>query len=104
MVTVDPDRDTGVIISSFLDHFVKGGGVALRADDPAQHDAAKDAFRVVAKRIPEGDGYTFEHTAVTYVIDDRGTVVVEWPFGVSPDAIAGDLGVLLARTDPAATR
>lgn len=105
MATVDPDRDTGAVLTSYLDTFVKGGGIALRADDPAQQQAAQDAFRVVAKRIPEGaDNYTFEHTAVTYVVDDTGTVVDEWPFGTSPDAMARDLGILLGRSDAAATR
>lgn len=105
MVTVDPARDTGTIMTSYLDTFVKGGGVALRTDDPAQQQDAQDAFRVVAKRIPEGDdSYTFEHTAVTYAVDDTGTVVVEWPFGTSPTAMARDIGIVLDRTDRAATR
>lgn len=99
MVTVDPDRDTGEVMTSYLDTFIPGGGTALRTTDPAQQQSAQDAFRVVAKRIPEGDdNYTFEHTAVTYVVDDTGTVVVEWPFGTAPDAMARDIGILLART------
>jgi len=100
MVTVDPDRDTGAVLTSYLDTFVKGGGIALRTTDPVRQQAAQDAFRVVAERIPEGDdGYTFEHTAVTYVVDDSGTVVLEWPFGISPTAMARDLEILLARAD-----
>lgn len=104
MVTVDPDRDTGRLMTSYLDTFVKGGGVALRTTDPAQQQAAQDAFRVVANRIPEGSTYTFEHTAVTYALDDTGTVVVEWPFGTSSDTMARDMQILLARADQGATR
>lgn len=104
MVTVDPGRDTGPIMTSYLDTFVKGGGVALRTTDPAQQQVAQDAFRVVAKRIPEGDTYTFEHTAVTYGIDDTGTVVVEWPFGTSSTTMARDIEILLARADRGTTR
>lgn len=103
MVTVDPDRDTGQVLTSYLDTFVDGGGVALRTTDPVQQQSAQDAFRVVANRVPEGDdNYTFEHTAVTYVIDERGTVVVEWPFGTSSSAMARDMEILLARADRAA--
>lgn len=102
MVTVDPDRDTGAIMTSYLDTFVKGGGVALRTTDPAQQQAAQDAFRVVAKRIPDGASYTFEHTAVTYAVDDTGTVVVEWPFGTSSSAMARDIGILLSESAGAA--
>lgn len=104
MVTVDPDRDTGQIMTSYLDTFVRGGGVALRTTDPAQQQAAQDAFRVVANRIPEGDSYTFEHTAVTYAIDDTGTVVVEWPFGTSSATMARDMEILLARSDQEVSR
>ncbi len=104
MVTVDPDRDTGSVLTSYLDTFVDGGGVALRTTDPTQLQSAQDAFRVVANRIPEGDTYTFEHTAVTYVVDEHGTVVVEWPFGTSPDAMARDLRILLRRADAAAAQ
>jgi len=105
MVTVDPARDTGAVMTSYLDTFVPGRGIALRTTDPAQQQAAQDAFRVVARRIPEGDdNYTFEHTAVTYVVDDRGRVVVEWPFGTTPDAMARDIGILFARADAARTR
>ena len=91
-------------MTSYLDTFVKGHGVALRTTDPAQQQAAQDAFRVVANRIPEGDSYTFEHTAVTYAIDDTGTVVVEWPFGTSSDTMARDMEILLARADQGVTR
>ena len=104
MATVDPDRDSGQILTSYLDTFVKGRGVALRTTDPAQQQAAEDAFRVVAKRVPDGESYSFEHTAVTYVVDDTGTVVVEWPFGTSSATMAHDMEVLLSRDVPAATR
>jgi protein SCO1/2 len=99
MVTVDPDRDSGAVLTSYLDTFVEGGGVALRTTDPVQQQAAQDAFRVVARRVPEGSRYTFEHTAVTYVVDDDGTVVLEWPFGTSPDSMRRDLEILLRRAD-----
>jgi len=96
MVTVDPDRDTGSVMTSYLDHFVHGGH-ALRTTDPVQQQQAQDAFRVVAKRVDDGASYSFEHTAVTYVVDEHGTVVLEWPFGVSPAAISDDLQTLLHR-------
>lgn len=104
MVTVDPDRDTGQILTSYLDTFVKGRGVALRTTDPAQQQTAQEAFRVVAKRVPDGDTYSFEHTAVTYVVDDTGTVVVEWPFGTSSATMAHDMEILLSGDGQAATR
>ena len=102
MVTFDPERDTGEVISSYLDHFVDGG-YALRPADAQQQAAAEEAFHVVADRV---DGardevrYDFEHTAITYVVDDRGTVVLEWPFGTAPEDMRSDLETLLARAVP----
>lgn len=101
MVTFDPERDTGEVLTSYLETFVAGGGHALRTVDPALQQAAQDAFNVVVRRISEGSTYTFDHTAVSYVVDDRGTVVVEWPFGTSPDAMRRDLEILLRRIDRA---
>lgn len=94
--TVDPDRDSGEKLASYLDHFVDGGH-ALRTADPVQLQAAEDAFGVVAKKVPEGSSYSMEHTAITFVIDDTGKVVVEWPFGTDSKAMAEDLKLLLSR-------
>lgn len=100
-VTVDPDRDTGERISSYLDHFVHEGH-ALRTTDAGQLETALKAFRATARKIPEGDSYTFEHTAITYAVDEDGKVLLEWPFGVPSDAIEHDIKALLARIDAAA--
>jgi protein SCO1/2 len=96
MVTVDPERDSGEIIASYLDHFVRRGH-ALRTTDPVQQEAAQDAFRVIARKIPEGDTYSMEHTAITYVVNDAGSVVLEWPFGTTSRDMSLDLEVLLER-------
>ena len=42
-----------------------------------------------------GEAYEVAHTAVTYVVDDTGTVVVEWPFGLDSESMAADLRTLL---------
>lgn len=98
MVTVDPERDTGEVLSGYLSHFFSRG-IALRTDDPAELKRAASAFGVqweVADHAP-GDPYDVAHTAITYVVDDRGTVVVEWPFGFESEAMASDLTLLLER-------
>lgn len=94
--TVDPDRDSGEKLSSYLDHFVNGGH-ALRTTDAAQLQAAEDAFNVTAKKVPSGTSYEMEHTAITYVVDDTGKVVVEWPFGTDAETMAADMQLLLSR-------
>ena len=96
MVTVDPERDTPEILIGYLDHFFEHS-IALRTDDPAQLASASKAFGVTWQ-IPShspGAAYNVAHTAVTYVIDDTGTVVDEWPFGLTSDAMTSDLSTLL---------
>lgn len=100
MTTVDPERDTAAVLSGYLDHFFDRS-VPLRTEDATALARATEAFGVqfeVAEHEP-GDAYDVSHTAMTYVVDDRGTVVVEWPFGFETEAMTADLTLLL-RKDP----
>ena len=96
MATVDPERDTGEVVAGYLEHFFDRS-VALRTTDPEALADATDAFGVqfeVEEHAP-GEAYDVAHSAVTYVVDDRGTVVVEWPFGFDSEAMTSDLKILL---------
>lgn len=101
MVTVDPERDTPEVLADYLDHFFDRF-VALRTDDPDELRAAATAFGVqyeVEEHEP-GASYEVAHSAVTYVVDDTGTVVVEWPFGFESTDMANDLQYLLTKETP----
>lgn len=96
-VTVDPERDTADQLEEYLGYFFDDG-LALRTEDPAVLGEAAAAFGVefeVADHEPGARRYDVAHTAVTYVVDDEGTVGVEWPFGFAPDDMAADLDHLL---------
>lgn len=97
MVTVDPERDTPGVLTGYLAHFFDHS-IALRTTDATQLAAAARAFGVkfeVATHTPEDHSYYVAHTAVTYVVDHTGTVVVEWPFGLGTDDMTSDLLTLL---------
>lgn len=99
MVTVDPDRDTDEVLTAYLGHFFDRSR-ALRADDPTLVDAAADAFGVRYEVEDHAAGdleYEVSHSAVTYVVDDTGSVVVEWPFGLDSLDMAADLQKLLTK-------
>jgi protein SCO1/2 len=101
MASVDPERDTGEIVAGYLDHFFDRS-LALRTDDPDALATAADAFGVqweIEEHAP-GEPYDVAHTAVTYVVDDTGTVVVEWPFGFDSEAMTSDLRTLLEEEHP----
>lgn len=96
-VTVDPERDDGEAIDSYMDYFFERHR-GLRPDLD-QLAAAEAAFLSTSDRIPDDEGgYDVTHSAVTYVVDDSGTVLVEWAFGTTPEAMASDLAILLDRT------
>lgn len=97
-VTVDPDRDSVEVLEGYLGHFFEEGGLAVRATDPDQLADAAAAFGVqfeVADHQAGDTAYDVAHTAVTYVVDDTGTVVVEWPFGFEDESMTADIRTLL---------
>jgi protein SCO1/2 len=103
MVTVDPQRDTAEVLDGYLSHFSERHHV-IRTTDPAQLRAAEDAFGATSSvtTTPEGT-VEVAHSGTTYVIDEQGTVLVEWPFGISTEDMANDLRVALARVGTAPT-
>jgi protein SCO1 len=98
MVTVDRERDTPDAINSYLGFFFD----EYRAIRPTT-DEGLVALQVplLASSVVRGTGTATEvdHTAVVYVIDDKGDVLVEWSFGTSADVMASDLAVVLDRID-----
>jgi protein SCO1 len=98
MVTVDPDRDLPEKLEAYVTTFVPGGE-SVRFDDPAALAAAAEAFGAqYSIEIAEDGEPEVAHSAELYVVDDRGDIVLQWPFGISADAIAADLRSLLAAT------
>ncbi len=96
MVTVDPDRDTPEVLSGYLSSFADRYH-ALRTTDRAELQAAEDAFGASSSVTTTDDGeIEVAHSGTTYVVDDQGRVLVEWPFGVSADEMTSDLRLLLA--------
>lgn len=95
MVTVDPERDTAAILprylSSFSDRFH-----ALVPSSPEELLAAEAAFQASSSITKKDDGTTeVAHSTVTYVVDETGTILVEWPFGTDAESMAHDLTILL---------
>jgi protein SCO1/2 len=96
MATVDLERDTGKVLTAYLRHFFRSSH-ALVATNQQQLNAVERAFGVRVEIPPheKGDAYEVSHTAETYVVNDQGKVVVQWPFGFATDDMASDLKVLL---------
>lgn len=97
-VTIDPVRDTPEKLDSYLAYFFDDArSLRSEARDEALQEA-QDAFLATSSVEPRADGdFDVTHSAVTYVVDPTGRVIVEWAFGTNADTIAHDLQILLAR-------
>jgi protein SCO1 len=89
-VTLDPGRDDPERLNAYLSLFFDDRVLALTAPDEAALDAAAAQLGVRFElEEPDADGrYEVLHSAITYVIDDRGVVVRELPFGVPAEDVA----------------
>jgi protein SCO1 len=97
-VTLDPDRDDADRLRSYLGHFFDDDYLALTAPHQGTLDVAVERLGLryaVEAHAPGAERYDVSHSAITYVIDDTGTVVRELPFGVTADDIAKVVRALL---------
>lgn len=103
MVTVDPQRDTTEKLNAYIGSFLPSWH-ALRTDDEAALAAAMAPFGATATKRPTSNPgfYTVDHTSTLFVVDDRGQVVLDLPFGSTPAQIADDLTRLLETGPPTA--
>lgn len=95
MVTIDPARDRDVV-ADYIGSFVPGAH-AVATDDDAVLQEVTLAFGVsydVSTR-PNGEVAVSHSDTTLFAVDDSGTLLLTWPFGVDSEDIAGDLAQLL---------
>ncbi|WP_426114813.1 SCO family protein [Massilia sp. PWRC2] len=88
-VTVDPERDTPAVLKAYTAAF-DPGFLGLYGD-AAQTAAAAKEFNIYFKKVPTGDSYTMDHTAISYVFDRSGALRLAWRHAQSAPACADDL-------------
>jgi protein SCO1/2 len=97
MITIDPKRDTGSLLTNYVRSFVSGAHALRTADDTTLQAVAK-AFGATYQVATDAQGNEkVTHSGNLYVVDPAGNVVLEWPFGLKADAIATDLEILLGQ-------
>lgn len=95
MATVDPDRDTAEVLTGYLQSFISDAH-PLRTESPDELASAAESLGVVYDVSTTDDGEVeVIHSGNLYAIDDEGSLLVTWPFGVSVDDIRLDLEALL---------
>lgn len=97
MVTVDPDRDTPDVLNGYLASFTDQFH-ALHPATPDELTTAEAVFLASSTITTDAAGkIEVGHSATTYVVDENGFVVLEWPFGVDKDTMVNDFRILLDR-------
>ena len=94
-VTVDPDRDTGELLSSYVSAF-NPSFVGLRGDAEAIARTAKE-FKILYQKQPgrTPESYTVDHSAGTFVFDQQGRLRLYVGNGQGPEVFAHDIRALL---------
>ncbi len=95
-VTVDPERDTAVILKQYVPAFdVRFLGLRP-ADELALEKIAKD-FKIYYKKVPgtSPGSYTMDHTAGSYAFDPQGNLRLFIKHAQGPETLAHDLKELL---------
>lgn len=96
-VTVDPTRDSDEVVTNYAESFIEGA-IALRTDDEDRLRQAAFGFGADYRIEIDDEGeIDVGHTTTQFLVDDSGSLILTWPFGVTPDDIASDLNILLDR-------
>lgn len=93
-VTVDPERDTAQALAAYVGAF-DPRFVALRGDAAATQRVAKD-FKIYYEKRKQGETYTVDHSAQTYVLDPQGRLRLLVRHDRIGQDLAPDLRTLLA--------
>lgn len=94
MVSVDPERDTPQALAKYVSAF-DPRFVALRGDLEATRKVAQE-FKVYFEKRKQGESYTVDHSAQSYVIDPQGKLRLLVRHDRIAQDLAPDLRALLA--------
>ena len=92
-VTVDPERDKPEVLKAYTAAF-DPSFIGLHADAPRTAETAQH-FKVYFKKVPTGNSYTLDHSALSYVYDPSGRLRLVLRHEQSAQEYADDLRQLL---------
>jgi protein SCO1/2 len=95
-VTVDPERDTAVILKQYVPSFDPRFLGLRPADEAALEKVAKD-FKIYYKKVPgkSPGSYTMDHTAGSYAFDPQGRLRLYIKHAQGPETLTHDLKELM---------
>ena len=98
MVSVDPERDTPEVLKEYMANF--GPAFIGLTGSPEQIRHMAKIWRAYYRKVPDenGEGYSMDHSAVTYLLDEKGRYLRHFAYGTPPERMAG--GILEAIRAP----
>jgi protein SCO1 len=91
-ITVDPERDTQELLRNYLASF--SPRIQGLTGARAEIDKAIRGYRVFAKKIPNEGGYSYDHTAISYLFDKQGRLVGTLDYQENSDSLITKLRAL----------
>jgi len=92
-VTVDPERDTPEMLKDYLAAF--SPAIVGITGEPGKVRAMLDSYHVYWRKVPqEGGGYTMDHTASVFLLDDGGRLAGTISHGEDRETALAKLGRL----------
>ncbi len=93
-ITIDPERDTPVVLKAYMAAFDKRF-IGLSGDLQETKKVA-DEFKVYFGKVLTGNSYTMDHTTFTYLFDPQGRLRIALRHEQSVQDHAHDIKILLS--------
>jgi protein SCO1/2 len=98
LISVDPARDTPEQLQRYLSNF-HPSFMGLTGSEASIREVA-DGFGAFFAANGEGENYTVDHTARTFIVVPGGEIPLTFPVTASPEEMARDLTRLLDQEHP----
>lgn len=96
-VTVDPERDTPEVLRQYAPSF-NPSFLGLYGDAEATARTARE-FKIFFQKQPlPGNGYSVDHSAGTYILDQQGRLRLFAQYGQGAPALLHDIRILLGNS------
>lgn len=93
LVSIDPERDTPENLRTYIAAFDRSF-IALRGDLQTTKTVASE-FKIHYSKVPAGDSYTMDHTALSYILDPEGRLRLGIRHEQTAQEVADDLRTLM---------
>jgi protein SCO1/2 len=91
LISVDPERDTPAQMKLYVENSAFPKNVLGLTGSPDQVAAAAKAYRVFYQKEGEGDAYTVNHAAYSYLMSPKGRFVCVLAYELTPEQTAAKI-------------